>query len=125
MTDQIVEGSNITIDVNAAMDRNTLVMWSSGTTYVKATAATNIGKNIMGHLTKATQAAGKATVRMLDAPGVHCGIASGAISAGDRVTAAADGLVASNGAGSYLGVALETVTSGESVMYRRQFAADR
>ncbi len=125
MTDAIVDGSCITVDVDAAYDKGTLVMWSSGTTYTKASAATNVGKNILGHLTKSTQAAGKATVRMLDAPGVHCGIAGGAISAGDLVTAAANGKVESAGAGSYVGVALETVTSGESVQYRRQFCANR
>lgn len=125
MTDQIVDGSCVTVDVDAAYGKGTLVMWSSGTTYTVATAATNIGKKILGHLTKSTQAAGKATVRMLDAPGVHCGIASGSISAGDLLTAAASGKVEAAGAGSYVGVALETVTTGESVQYRRQFCSDR
>lgn len=123
--DQYIDGPEITVDVDAAYAKGTLIMWSSGTTYTVATAATTNGKRILGHLTKATLAAGKATVRMLSAEGTHVGIAAGAINAGDLVTAAASGQVAAAGAGCYLGVALETVTTGESVMYRRQYCADR
>lgn len=124
--DAIQDSPYITVDVDAAYDKGTLVMWSSGTTYTKASAATSaVAKKFLGHLSKSTQGAGKATVRMLDAPGIHCGIAAGSISAGDEITAAANGKVESGGAGAYLGVALETVTAGESVQYRRKFATDR
>ena len=119
MTQTRQSESEITINVAGAHAANTLMMWSSaGQNYIVATAATSNGKLIIGHLVKATQAAGKAVVRMLSAPGTAIGIASGAINEGDLVTAAAAGAVAAAGAGVVLGVALETVTTGESIEYR-------
>jgi hypothetical protein len=118
--------SEITVEVAGAHAKHTLMQWSSaGGNYVVATAATNIGKNIAGHLTKATQAAGPATIRLLNAPGTAIGIASGGITEGDIVTAAAAGAIASAGAGIQLGVALETVTTGEACEYRPFLRADR
>jgi len=109
----------ITINVAGAHAKHTLMQWSSsGENYVVATAAAGIGKNIAGHLVAATQEQGKATLRLLNCEGTAIGIASGAITEGDNVTAAADGKIAANGPGVLLGVAMETVTTGESCEYR-------
>jgi hypothetical protein len=119
MTESRQDTSEISVNVAGAHPKHTLMQWSSaGQNYVVATAATSIGKNITGHLTKSTQAAGPATIRMLNAPGTAIGIAAGGISEGAIVTAAAGGAVASAGAGIKLGVALETVTDGEAIQYR-------
>jgi hypothetical protein len=58
-------------------------------------------------------------------PGTAIGIASGAINEGDIVTAAAAGAIAAAGAGIQLGVALETVTTGEACEYRPFLLPDR
>jgi hypothetical protein len=119
MTECRQDTSEITINVAGAHAKHLLMQWSSaGQNYVVATAATSIGKNVAGHLVKATQAAGKATLRLLNAPGTAIGVAVGAITEGDLVTAAAAGAVASAGAGIVLGVALETVATGEAIEYR-------
>lgn len=119
MTESRRDTSEIPINVAGAHPKHALMQWSSaGQNYVVATAATSIGAKIAGHLTKATQEAGPATLRMLNAPGTAIGIAAGAISEGAIVTAAAGGAVASAGAGIQLGVALETVTDGEAIEYR-------
>ena len=111
--------SEIPINVAGAHPKHSLMQWSSaGQNYVVATAATSIGKNVTGHLTQETLAAGLATLRLINAPGTQIGIAAGAITEGDIVTAAAGGALASAGAGIKMGVALETVTDGESIMYR-------
>ena len=119
MTECRQETPEVTINVAGAHAKHTLMQWSSsGQNYVVATADPSIGNKIAGHLTKATQEAGKATIRLLSCEGTAIGIASGAISEGDNVTAAASGAVEANGAGVLLGVAMETVTSGEAVEYR-------
>lgn len=119
MTESRTTEPEITINVAGAHPKHSLMQWSSaGQNYVVATAATDIGKNVAGHLTSATQGAGKATLRLLNASGTAIGIAAGGITEGDIVTAAAAGAVASAGAGIQLGVALETVTTGESIEYR-------
>jgi len=126
IVEQRSEVSEITVNVAGAHPKHTLMMWSSaGRNYVVATAATGNGKEITGHLTQATQAAGKATLRMLNAPGTAIGLAEGAITEGDEVTAAAGGKVEANGAGVKLGVALETVTDDEAIEYRPFLLADR
>ena len=125
MGEQRSEVSEITINVAGAHRKHTLMQWSSsGKNYVVATAATNIGAKVAGHLTKATQAAGKATLRLLNAPGTATGIAAGVINEGDTITAAAAGQVESAGLGTKLGVALDTVTAGESIEYRPFFLAN-
>lgn len=125
MTETRQDTSEIKVAVAGAHAKHRLMQWSTaGGNCIVATADPAIGKNILGHLTKATQAAGPATVRMLNAPGTATGIAAGAITEGDRVTAAAAGAVEANGAGVQLGVALETVTSGESIEYRSFSRAD-
>lgn len=119
MTEARYNTSEIPINVAGAHPKHTLMQWSSaGQNYVVATATTSIGAKIAGHLTSETLAAGRATLRLLNAPGTQIGIAAGVITEGDTVTAAAAGEVASAGAGVVLGVALETVAAGESVMYR-------
>ena len=119
MTECRQETSEITVNVAGALAKHLLLQWdSSGDNYIVATADPAIGRKIVGHLTQATQAAGQATIRMLNASGTAIGVAAGAITEGDTVTAAAAGKVAANGAGVALGVALETVTTGESVEYR-------
>ena len=126
MTESRNPTSEITVEVAGAHAKHTLMQWSSaGGNYVVATAATDIGKKVAGHLTKATQAAGPATIRLLNAPGTAIGIASGAINEGDIVTAAAAGAIAAAGAGIQLGVALETVTTGEACEYRPFLLPDR
>ena len=120
MTEQRYPTSEIPINVAGAHPKHSLMQWSSaGQNYVVATATTSIGKNVAGHLTQETLAAGRATLRLINAPGTPIGIAaSGGITEGDIVTAAAAGELAANGAGIKMGVALETVTAGESFMYR-------
>ena len=119
MTECRKDTSEISVEVAGAHAKHLLMQWSTaGGNHIVATADPSVGKNIVGHLTKATQEAGPATVRMLTAPGTAIGVADGAITEGDRVTAAAAGKVAANGAGVLLGVALETVTTGEAVQYR-------
>jgi len=119
MTQTRTDASEITVNVAGAHEKNSLMRWSSaGQNYVVATAATNIGKDITGHLTQATQGAGKATIRLLTATGTATGLAEGVISEGAIVTAAAAGKVESAGAGIQLGVALETVADDESIEYR-------
>ena len=126
MTESRTSEPEITINVAGAHPKHTLMQWSSaGQNYVVATAATNIGKNVAGHLTSATQGAGKATLRLLNAPGTAIGLAEGGISEGVIVTAAAGGKVESNGAGIRLGVALETVTDDEAIEYRPFLLPDR
>lgn len=125
MTETRQDVGEMKVNVAGAHAKHLLMQWSSsGKNYVVATAATNIGKNIAGHLTKATQAAGPATIRLLNSPGTATGIASGAIDEGDEITAAAAGKVESGGLGTVLGVALETVTDGESIEYRPFRLAD-
>ncbi len=125
MTEARFHTSEINVNVAGALEKHRLLMWNSaGQNYVVATAATNIGAKIAGHLTHHTTEAGPATIRLLNAPGTAIGIASGAITEGDTVTAAAAGAVESDGAGTVLGVALETVATGESVMYRPFKLAD-
>ena len=119
MTQQRYDSGEIPVNVAGAHAANTLMMWSSaGQNVVVATAATSNNTKIMGHLTKASTGAGRATLRLLSSPGTHIGIADGAITENDPVTAAAAGAVESDGAGILLGYALETVADGESVMYR-------
>lgn len=119
MTECRQDTSEITVNVAGAHAKHLLMQWStSGLNYIVATADPAIGKSIAGHLVKATQAAGKATIRMLNAPGTAIGVATGTITEGDVVTAAAAGLIASNGAGVPLGIALETVATGEACEYR-------
>lgn len=126
MGEQRQDASEITVNVAGAHPKHTLMMWSSaGKNYVVATAATGNGKEITGHLVKATQAAGKATLRLLSAPGTAIGLAEGAINEGDEVTAAAAGKVEANGAGIKLGVAMETVADDESIEYRPFLLPDR
>lgn len=126
MTETRQETSEILINVAGAHAKHTLMQWSSaGQNYVIATASTSIGKKIAGHLTKATQAAGKATLRMLNSGGTAIGLAEGAITEGDLVTAAAAGKVESAGAGVILGVALETVADDEAIEYRPFALSDR
>lgn len=109
----------ITVNVAGAHAKHLLMQWfSAGQNYVVATADPAIGKKIVGHLTQATQEAGPATLRMLSCEGTAIGIAAGAITEGDTVTAAAAGAIASGGPGVQLGVAMETVTAGESCEYR-------
>lgn len=119
MTENRQDTSEITINVAGAHAKHLLMQWSSsGQNYVVATAATNIGSKIAGHLTKATQAAGQATLRLINAPGTAIGVASGAVSEGDIVTAAAAGKLASAGAGTKMGVALEDAADGAAFEYR-------
>ena len=126
MTECRQDTGEITINVAGAHAKHTLMQWSSaGQNYVVATAATGIGEAIAGHLTKATQAAGKATIRLLNSPGTAIGLAEGAIAEGDVVTAAAAGKVESAGAGIRLGIALETVTDDEAIEYRPFVLPDR
>lgn len=119
MTECRKDTPEISINVAGAHAKHLLMQWSSaGQNYIVATADPSIAKNIAGHLTKATQAAGSATLRLLNENGTAIGVASGAIAEGDRITAAAAGKVAANGQGVVLGVALEAVTDGEAIQYR-------
>jgi len=126
MTETRTDASEITVNVAGAHAKNSLMQWSSaGQNYVVATAATNIGKKIGGHLTQATQAAGKGTIRLLSAIGTAIGLAEGVITEGDIVTAAAAGKIESAGLGIQLGVAMETVADDESIEYRPFLLPDR
>lgn len=119
MTEARYETGEIPVNVAAAHPKHSLMMFgSAGGNVIVATAATSNHTKIMGHLTKASTGAGRATLRLLTAGGTQIGIAAGTIAENATLTAAADGKVESGGAGVVLGYALEAAVAGESVMYR-------
>jgi len=114
-----IETGYLSVTVNGAFARNTLMAVDPATGKYGAATASSTYEDVVGHLTEESQADGdKRVVRMLTASGTHIGLSAAAIALTDILKAGAAGAIVVSGTGVRLGVPLEAVASGEWFEYR-------